>query len=179
MGLFTMFATILKLLWPFLKENMLQDGTLRDWFRRNRATCIQLMFQLIMLGVCFFLADMLMRTREMDRQTTEQLNKLQNKYDVLNDKHVATSQMLKDETASNARMRVFLVERCRQYPEPCQFLIEETVRRQNGNTTPEQAKETNDLWCGVVQQKDFANDAIRQRYLLQCSDHKPAEPAKP
>jgi hypothetical protein len=180
--MFTGFVTLLKLLWPFFKESMLEDGTLRDWFRRNRNTCIWIMFQLIILGVCFYLVEIITLQRQQDYQTTTELTKLQETHKSLQTKFTEQQISLSDERASNARMRVFLVERCKQYPEPCQFLIDETIKRQEQAGQPiseEQKTEARAMWCGVVRNEDLEDVKIRQRYLRECSVEKAADKPDP
>lgn len=51
------FVDILKALWPFLKESILQGGTIGNWLLRNIITCIWILLLLTMLGVVLYLGD--------------------------------------------------------------------------------------------------------------------------
>lgn len=48
---------IIKGLLPFLKESLLEGGTLREWFKRNLTACLWMVFHLVMLGVTLHLAN--------------------------------------------------------------------------------------------------------------------------
>ncbi len=48
---------ILKGLLPFLKESLLEGGTLREWVTKNRSTCVWLLFHAVMLMVVVHLAS--------------------------------------------------------------------------------------------------------------------------
>ena len=50
---------ILKGLLPFLKESLLEGGTLRQWISKNRSTCVWLIFHAVMLMVVVHLASSL------------------------------------------------------------------------------------------------------------------------
>lgn len=171
--MFTGFVTLLRLLWPFFKESMLENGTVRDWLRRHRTTCVWILFQLIQLGVCFYLVEIITYHRRLHYQTTIELNQLKVEKKAAAEKRLELETELGIEQQSNARMRVFLVERCKQYSEPCQFLIEETVKRQheaNQPLTPGEQTEIQTLWCGVVRQADLKDERTRQRYIRDCAD---------
>ncbi len=43
------FTGLLKLFWPFIKESLLKDGTLKDFISKNRTTCVWLTMMLVML----------------------------------------------------------------------------------------------------------------------------------
>ena len=51
------FAKVLRYLWPFLKESILQGGTVGTWLLRNIITCVWIFLLLTMLGVVLYMGD--------------------------------------------------------------------------------------------------------------------------
>ena len=51
------FANVLRYLWPFLKESILQGGTVGTWLLRNIITCVWIFLLLTMLGVVLYMGD--------------------------------------------------------------------------------------------------------------------------
>ncbi len=63
MFLWNILVAIGKIAYPFLKENLLQNGTLKDFIGRNRVTCAWLTMMVIMLGAQIYLFDSTMLAR--------------------------------------------------------------------------------------------------------------------
>lgn len=51
------FAKLLRLLWPFLKESILQGGTVGTWLLRNIITLFWIFMLLSMLGIVLYMGD--------------------------------------------------------------------------------------------------------------------------
>lgn len=171
------FVTLLRLLWPFVKESVLQDGTMRDWLRRNRSMCLILIFQVIMLCVCFYLAEMVTLERLNGAKISHSLEMSQMANASLVEHNAQFKADREEEREANQRMRVFIMQRCQKgLQDPCQFLMDETVRRSD-YTAPLPGEPTAaTMWCAAVQQSDLKDDRIRQRYVRECPTNNPKAP---
>lgn len=159
--------TFLQTIWPFMKESLLQGGTFKDWLKRHVTTCFWLVLLTIMLTIVFYLSDAIVQLRvETDKKLEEQKSKLADSRAAQAELKALQAQ-LKEEQGSNGRMRMFLVERCKLHREPCDFLIEETVRRPViQREASEQAG--NQQWCSLVRKGDLHDAGVRVRYLREC-----------
>jgi len=165
--------TFLQTLLPFLKESLLQGGTGKDWLKRNFATCCWLMLLSVMLMVVFYLSDVVTQVRVTGAEKIQKFATLELEHKQTKTELERLKRELKDERASNGRMREFLVERCKLYKEPCDFLIEETVRRPA--LQEEGGLMINAQWCALVRKSDLEDDSVRMRFLRDCS-HAPDGP---
>lgn len=74
MPLLSIFTAIGQIFWPFIKESLLREGTLRDFVRKNRTTCFWLVLMLFMLGAQIFLFDVANTARNNERTAVTRLN---------------------------------------------------------------------------------------------------------
>lgn len=171
--MFTAFVSLLRMLWPFVKESILQDGTFRDWVRRNKNVCFFLVFQIVMLLSIFWLVDMLKVARQLESKASADLIELRAEHKNLKAIHETSLGDLKIERAKSARMRAFLAKRCMEEQKPaCESLVRETVEvlEPAPGTPPTQNPATiNNEWCKLVQQGDLQDNVVRLRYLKECS----------
>ncbi len=63
MFLWNLLVAIGKIAYPFLKENFLQDGTMKDFIARNKAMCFWLTMMVVMLVAQIYLFDSAMAAR--------------------------------------------------------------------------------------------------------------------
>lgn len=170
-AMFGAFVAFLRMLWPFVKESILQDGTFRDWVRRNKNVCIFLVFQIVMLLSMLWLVDMLKIARQMENKASSELIELRTEHKNLKTAHETLGGDLKKERATSARMRAFLAKRCMEEVKPaCEFLVQETIQPETPETPPTQKAVTiNTEWCKLVQSEDLQDGTIRLRFLKECS----------
>lgn len=76
MPFFGIFTGLVRLFWPFIKESLLKDGTLKDFFNKNRTTCMWLAMMLVMLVGQAYLFTEAHTARANHQRTAVQYNQL-------------------------------------------------------------------------------------------------------
>lgn len=166
--MFRAFVALLRMIWPFVKESVLKDGTFRDWVRRNKNVCIFIVFQIIMLLCMFWLVDMLRIARQSEQLLAKELIELRVEQRVLKKEHGEMKIEVDAERETAQRFRQFIAEACLRDRLSCEFMIQETIRV-TGPQTPE-VPQTGipHEWCELVQTMDLTDNAVRLRYLKDC-----------
>jgi len=70
------FTALVRLFWPFIKESLLKDGTLKDFISKNRTTCIWLAMMLVMLLGQGYLFHEAHSARIITARTVTQMNQM-------------------------------------------------------------------------------------------------------
>lgn len=166
--MFTSTVAVFKLIWPFIKESMLEDGTVRDWVKRHWTAIIWIIFLVLMLLVSLYLADIVRTLRQANIEKNQALFASQQKIESILASQRRLAAELHKERESNHRMRRYLLDRCQQDSTVCHFLIDETVVRPNAPANPLLSQRLNDEWCLLVRGGDMEDESIRLRFLREC-----------
>ena len=161
--------TVLRLVWPFLKESILEGGTVADWIRRNRMSCFWIFLMLANLVAMFYLADLLIATRQAESAATQKVQALTTRYNGLVGKYNYQLSQTKLERGRVAGLRKLIADSCPVDSAAYKTLVAgiETL------DTPAVTTDQDVQWCEVVQQADLSNPQIRQRFLMECGKSQP------
>lgn len=156
--------TVLRLVWPFLKESILEGGTVAEWIRRNRMSCFWIILMLANLVAMFYLADLLIASRQAESAATMKVKALTTRYNGLVGKYNYQLSQTKLERGRVAGLRILIAQSCAVDSAAYKTLVAgiETL------DTPDGGNALSIQWCVVVREEDLANPKIRQRFLMEC-----------
>ena len=161
--------TVLRLVWPFLKESILEGGTVAEWIRRNRMSCFWIFLLLANLVAMFFLADLLIASQQTASAATQKVQTLTTKYNGLVIKYNYQLGQTKLERNRVAQLRRLIANSCPVDSEAYKVLVAGIETLDTPTTGPDQSVE----WCKVVQSSDLDKPQIRERFLMECGKSQP------
>lgn len=169
--MFSALSSLLQLLWPFIKESILEGGTVRDWIRRNRTNCFWMFLLFSMSMSMVYMADMILKLRAQEESASEiaktsniEIVALTDKYNALVLKYNYQLEQTKLERTRMSTLRGLIADSCPSNTAAYRVLIagiESLDRQTHGG-------DINQQWCKAVREADLANDDIRTRFLMEC-----------
>lgn len=161
--------TVLRLVWPFVKESILEGGTVAEWIRRNRMSCFWIFLLLANLFALFYTADLLIASRQAEGAAIQKVQTLTTKYNGLVGKYNYQLGQTKLARTRLAKLRLLVANSCSVDSEAYKTLVA-------GIESLDEAPGPSNVsleWCRVVQAGDLNNPQIRQRFLMECGKPQP------
>ena len=164
----TLFS-LLKMIWPFFKEAVLEGGTVRNWIAKNKMTSAFMAMLTIMFLAVLMMADLVIKIRHevatLRHEKTELIyryNGLVGRYNSMRREKLQCGTNLATSEQRLARLRILVADSCPEDSAAYRTLVA-------GIESLDYPVEIDSVrWCEVVKEEDLEVEAIRQRYLRDC-----------
>ncbi len=99
------FVSFLRLMWPFIKESILEGGTFKEWVGRNKLNCIWLGLLATMLIIVFSLTDSVIYLRNKEATTAHAAEMHRVRHTELRERYLLLEASLKLEREKNTTLQ--------------------------------------------------------------------------
>lgn len=108
--LLSTFVSFLRLMWPFIKESILEGGTFKEWVGRNKLNCIWLGLLATMLVIVFSLTDSVIYLRSKQAAAAQAVEVAKVKHTELRERYLLLEASLKLEREKNTTLQNQVIE---------------------------------------------------------------------
>ena len=164
----TLFS-LLRMLLPFLKEALLEGGTVRNWIAKNKLITAFIVMLTLMFFAMLVMTDLIVKERARIAQLKNdhtaliyRYNGLVGRYNNLRAVKLTCTTDLETSNTRLSRLKILVADSCPEDSDAYRTLVA-------GVETLDVPLEVEPVrWCQAVKQADLEVEGIRQRYLREC-----------